>query len=132
MSAAVTQAGHEETGRERLTGDSGVDPDGCVRVADSLGVQIGHRNLKIIGQLVGIILKAPDPAPGVMQDYQGASGGLPLAQATKQGPRAQRCRGDATANVAHHHSLPECQAKHVARVHPGIDAADSLQRLVRG
>src|SRR6516165_3757691 len=69
----VDQAGHEETGRERLAGNSNVDPDGCVRVADSLAVQIGHRNLKIIGQLVGIIRKTPDPAVGVMQDYQSAT-----------------------------------------------------------
>src|SRR6516165_7512875 len=88
----VDQAGHEDTGRERLAGDSNVDPDGRVRVADSLAVQIGHRNLKVIGQLVWMTRKTPYPAFGVMQDYQAASG-LTLAQEAKQGPRTQRCRG---------------------------------------
>src|SRR5262249_7192188 len=104
----VDQAEHEERGRERLASDSNVDPNGRVRVAHSLAVQTANGNQKEIAKLVGIIRKTPYPAVGVMQDYQGAGRrGLPLAQAVKQAPRAQRSGGDATADVAHHHSIPQ-------------------------
>jgi hypothetical protein len=106
--------------------------DRCVRVADGLAVQVGHRDLEERGQLLGVLREAPDSAVGVMQDHQVRAGRrLPLAQPGQQRPRARRGRRDPPADVADHDRLAELQAQDASRVDPGVDAAGHPQGLVR-
>jgi len=48
--------------------DVDVDPDGGVRIADRLGVQLFDRDLEVLGERLGIVGQRLDPTVGVMQD----------------------------------------------------------------
>src|SRR5215467_11484228 len=124
----VDQAGHEPARRKSMPGHGGVDSHRRIRVADRLVLQLFCRDLEERGELIGVVREAGDTAISVVQDHQvPAPRGLALAKPAKQGPLAQRRRGDPPADVAHDDTFTELETEYITRVDPGVDAAEHLQ-----
>src|SRR5215475_6882051 len=66
----VDEAGDEPAALHNVPGDGRVDPYRRVRVGDRLALQLVHRDLEELGELLRKVREAADAAVGMVQDHQ--------------------------------------------------------------